>query len=218
MKKKFTVLMSAGIVALFIMTAAIPSLVSGSNNSGNNKEVVECSISNIAGTAVQKKSLSADKVEEMENKIAGILSANKAPTNISNVIERVIEVLKNYGILPEKYTLFGKTWGWGVFNYIISYGRGDIFIPLKSDRSFFRLIFRPIFFRYNAGVTVAKFGTNYMWDSRNTVGNVGWMLGRQRGFTVGFIGIHIRIPHPLHPDSHLFIGTTLILNGNNLLF
>jgi len=212
MKRNLTVFMSAGIVALFIMTGAIPSLVS----SGGDKEVVECSISNISGTTIQKKSISADRMDEMENRIAGILNTEHA--NISEIVERVIEVLKNYGILPDRYTLFGKTWGWGVFNYIVSYGRGEIFIPLKSDRSFVRMMLRPIFFNYNAGITVAKFGTNYVWDSMNTVNNIGWMLGRQRGFTVGFIGVHVRIPHALHPDSHLFIGTTLILNGNNLLF
>jgi len=204
MKRNLTVLMSAGIVALFV-------------SSGGDREMVECSISDIAGTKIQKKSLSAEEAREMENKIAGILDSDRMPANISEVIERVIEVLKDYGILPDRF-MFGKTWGWGVFNYIISYGRGEIYIPLKSDRSFVRMMLRPILFNYNAGVTVAKFGTNYMWDSRNTVGNIGWMLGRQRGFTVGFIGVHVRIPHALHPDSHLFIGTTLILNGNNLLF
>ncbi|HHH78012.1 MAG TPA: hypothetical protein ENL18_02215 [Thermoplasmatales archaeon] len=213
MKRNLTVLMSAGIVALFVMTAAIPSLVS----SGGSKEVVECSISDIVGTKVQKKSLSVEEANEMERKISGILDSNRMPANISEVVERIIDVLRDYGILQDR-TIFGKTWGWGVFNYIISYGRGEIYIPLKSDRSFVRIMLRPILFNYNAGITVAKFGTNYMWDSMNTVGNVGWMLGRQRGFTVGFVGIHVRIPHALHPDSHLFIGTTLILNGNNLLF
>jgi hypothetical protein len=213
MNRNITVLMSAGIAALFIMTAAIPSLVS----SGSNRKVVECSISGISGTTIQKKSISADEAREMESKIAGIMDADRMSANISETIEHIIHVLKDYGILPDGF-MFGKTWSWGVFNYIISYGRGEIFIPLKSDRSFMRIMLRPILFNYNAGITVAKFGTNYMWDGMNAIGNIGWMLGRQRGFTVGFVGIHIRIPHSLHPDSHLFIGTTLILNGNNLLF
>jgi len=195
MKQSSSIILSAGVVALFLVAALIPSLASSRGDS----EIVECGMSNILGTTFKEKSMPSEKID----------------------VDRVVEVLKNYGILPEKYDssfLFGKTWSWGVFNYIISYGRGETFVPLKSDRSFVRMMFRPIFFNYNAGITIAKFGTNYMWDSGSTFGNIGWMFGRQRGFTVGFIGIHIRIPHALHPDSHLFIGTTLILNGNNLLF
>ncbi len=217
MKQSSSIILSAGVVALFLVAALIPSLASSRGDS----EIVECGMSNILGTTFKEKSMPSEKIDEMENKIAGILNADEASANISRIVDRVVEVLKNYGILPEKYDssfLFGKTWSWGVFNYIISYGRGETFVPLKSDRSFVRMMFRPIFFNYNAGITIAKFGTNYMWDSGSTFGNIGWMFGRQRGFTVGFIGIHIRIPHALHPDSHLFIGTTLILNGNNLLF
>jgi len=213
--KRSYVLMAVGVIAMLLATSSFPALVSGEDD----KETVECSISTILGTEIEKKTLSYEDANEMENKIARIINEGVQSTNISKVIERVIEVLRDYGIFPENHGfIFGKTWGWGIFNYIVSYGRGEIFIPLKSDRSFFRILLRPILFKYNFGVTVAKFGTNYMWDSRNTVGNVGWMLGRQRGFTAGFIGLHIRIPHALQPDSHIFIGATLIINGNNLIF
>ena len=213
--KRTYALMAVGVVSLLLAASSFPALVSG----GKDKEMVECSILMPSGKEIEKKMLSYEDANEMESKISQILDESARSTNISKVIERVIHVLREYGIFPEKYGFFfGKTWGWGIFNYIVSYGRGEIFIPLKTDRSFLRIMLRPILFKYNFGVTVAKFGTNYMWDSRNTVGNIGWMLGRQRGFTAGFIGLHIRIPHALHPDSHIFIGTTLILNGNNLIF
>jgi len=213
--KRIYALMAVGVIAMLFAASSLPAMASRSDE----KEKVECSVSTIFGTEMEKKTLSYEDANEMESKIAQIINEGAQSANISKVIERVIEVLRDYGIFPENHGfIFGKTWGWGVFNYIISYGRGEIFIPLKSDRSFIRMMLRPILFKYNFGVTIAKFGTNYMWDSRNTVGNIGWMLGRQRGFTAGFIGLHIRIPHPLHPDSHIFIGTTLIINGNNLMF
>ncbi|MEA2054683.1 MAG: hypothetical protein U9O96_06190 [Candidatus Thermoplasmatota archaeon] len=221
MKRKgaSNIIMSAGIVALLIMTACIPVLASG----GDDKGTVECSISNIMGTNFEKKSLPSEKIKEMEAKIVKILSRDEESVNISETMGQVIEVLKDYGIFSEKdgfinFIFDKKEWGWGIFNYVVSYGRGEIYIPLKSDRSFIRMMFRPIFFKYNLGVTITKFGSNYIWDSKNTMSNMGWMFGRQRGFTVGFVGLHIRVPHKLSPDSHLFIGTSLIINGNNLLF
>jgi len=213
--KRIYALMAVGVIAMLLTTSSLPAMASRSDK----KETIECSVSTIFGTEMEKKALSYEDANEMESKIAQIINEGIQSANISKVIEQVIEVLRDYGIFPENHGfIFGKTWGWGIFNYVISYGRGEIFIPLKSDRSFFRMMLRPILFKYNFGVTIAKFGTNYMWDSRNTIGNIGWMLGRQRGFTAGFIGLHIRIPHPLHPDSHIFIGTTLIINGNNLMF
>lgn len=213
--KRGYILMAVGVVAMLLAASSLPAMASRSDK----KETIECSVSTIFGTEMEKKTLSYEDANEMESKIAQIINEGVQSANISKVIGRIIEVLRDYGIFPEnRGFIFGKTWGWGVFNYFISYGRGEIFIPLKSDRSFFRMMLRPILFKYTFGVTIAKFGTNYMWDNRNTIGNIGWMVGRQRGFTAGFIGLHIRIPHPLHSDSHIFIGTTLIINGNNLMF
>lgn len=191
-----------------------------------NQERVICYASHIHGMKkINEKELSNEKLNELESQLTNIFNGNIAEEEIDITVNEILETLRSANILPEDFNLKQvlpvfrkKEWGWGILNYVVSYGRGEIYIPLKSDRSFLRLLLRPIFFKYNLGFTVTKFGATYMWDSNNVVGNIGFMLGRQRGFMIGFMGLHVRIPHKLKPDSHLFIGGVLIINGNNLLF
>ena len=108
----------------------------------------------------------------------------------------------------------GIKWDFGFSNWIISYGKGKVYIPLSRERSFFRLLFRPIFFDYQEGFTMVKFGANYFWKGKS-MGDYGIMLRNQQGMMLGFFGIHIRIRHPLQPDTHIFIGTNLLMIGRD---
>jgi len=101
----------------------------------------------------------------------------------------------------------------GFSNYVISYGRGEVFIPLYKERSFLRLMLRPIFFNYfDGGFTIVKFGANYVWKG-STIGDYGIMFRDQCGMLLGFIGLHIQISWKLHPETHIFVGGTLLAAG-----
>ncbi len=214
-----------GIVGICIVALLILPSISTIADEGGEDQKVRCYASNLYGVKkLYEKALSYEKLNELEERLTEIFNEN-FEGEIEDVRDEVLEILQQAKILPEDSdvkqllpTFRKKDWGWGIFNYVISYGRGEIFVPLKLDRSFLRLFLRPIFFNYNLGFTVAKLGATYIWDSECTIGNVGLMLGRQRGFMIRFVGIHVRIPHQLIPDSHLFIGATIMINGNNLIF
>ena len=104
----------------------------------------------------------------------------------------------------------------GVMTYVISYGRGKVYIPLHRDNTFLRFFIRPIFFKYERGVTIVKFGANYVWDRCKTVGDYGYMVRNQFGVMIGFVGLHIKIPHKLNPDTHIFVGGSFAMLGNDL--
>jgi len=108
----------------------------------------------------------------------------------------------------------GIKWDFGFSNWIISYGKGKVYIPLSRERSFLWIILRPIFFNYQEGFTLVKFGANYIWKGKS-VGDYGIMLRNQAGCMIGFVGLHIRIRHALEPDTHIFIGSTLLLAGRD---
>lgn len=119
--------------------------------------------------------------------------------------------------------LLGISFDFGFASYVFSYGRGDVYVPLTRDcallspeRSFiFRFLLRPVFFNYYAGgMTFVKFGANYLWKGP-TVLDYGYMLGDQCGMMLGFYGTHIRIPWLLRPDTHIFVGGSLLTVGYN---
>lgn len=100
----------------------------------------------------------------------------------------------------------------GFSNYIISVGGGKVFIPFSRERSFFRLLLRPILFHYSKGFTITKFGANYLWKGKN-MGDYGLMLGNQFGIMVGFFGLHIKIAWKLREDTHIFVGSSILFIG-----
>ncbi|MEM1513581.1 MAG: hypothetical protein QXW78_03750 [Candidatus Thermoplasmatota archaeon] len=100
----------------------------------------------------------------------------------------------------------------GFSNYIISVGGGKVFIPFSKERSFFRLLLRPILFHYSKGFTITKFGANYLWKGK-CIDDYGLMLGNQFGFMLGFFGLHIKIAWKLKEDTHLFIGSSILFIG-----
>ncbi len=108
----------------------------------------------------------------------------------------------------------GIKWDFGFSNWIVSYGKGKVYIPLSRERSFLWILLRPIFFNYQEGFTFVKFGANYVWKGKS-IGDYGLMLRNQAGIMMGFVGLHIRIRHPLQPDIHIFIGSTLLLAGKD---
>ena len=114
------------------------------------------------------------------------------------------------------FELVMRALGNNVLTYIVSYGRGKVYIPLHRDGSFLRFFLRPIFFQYEKGITFAKFGANYAWDRCKTFGDYGIMIRSQRGIMIGFVGLHIKIGHKLTPDTHIFIGGSWITVGNDL--
>lgn len=136
---------------------------------------------------------------------------------ISSKEESKIESDLSQGkISPAIANLLPKTRDFGILTYIVSYGRGKVYIPLHRDGSFLRFFLRPIFFQYEKGITFAKFGANYAWDRFKTFGDYGVMIRSQRGIMIGFVGLHIKIGHKLTPDTHIFIGGSLITVGNDL--
>ena len=213
------------IFVLCILVLLIPLSISSIIAKGGTEHNVKCYSSNPKGvTQLFEKTVSYEELNELEKHLNALFS-NHIEDEMDTIRERVLEILQNANIFPENFdyrqflpSFCKKEWGWGIFNYIISYGNGEIYIPLRSDRSFLKIILRPIFFNYGYGITLTKLGATYIWDKDCTVGNIGLMLGRQRGFMIGFIGLHIRIPHNLVPDSHLFLGAAISINGNNLLF
>jgi len=124
--------------------------------------------------------------------------------------------LQDGKVSPALLHLIPKRMDFGILTYVISYGKGKVYIPFHKDRSFLRFFLRPIFFKYEKGFTVAKFGANYMWDRCKSFGDYGIMIRNQRGVMIGFIGLHIKIKHKLNPDTHIFIGGSLAMIGNDL--
>ena len=114
---------------------------------------------------------------------------------------------------PEK---LGIRFDLGFSNYLLSYGNGDVYIPLKKERSFLRFMLRPIIFNYERGFTFVKFGANYFWKGQS-IGDYGFMVKKQCGIMLGFYGLHIKIDWVLRPDTHIFAGGSLLVTGYNKL-
>jgi len=149
-------------------------------------EKVEVEITDFMGNVLLKKEMSTRQAEKLEKEI-----------------------------LNGKFSC-GIKFDFGFNNYIISYGKGKVYIPLSKERSFMRLMLRPIIFNYEKGFTITKFGANYAWKGAK-IGDYGTMLGRQSGVMLGFYGIHIRIRHALRPDTHIFVGGSMAIIGWNKL-
>lgn len=126
--------------------------------------------------------------------------------------ERAKEIEKD--ILNGDLGMLGIKFDLGFSNYLVSYGRGKVYIPFSKERSFFRLMLRPIFFNYEKGFTFVKFGANYIWKGKS-IGDYGMMLRSQCGMMLGFYGVHIKISWKLRPDTHIFVGGNLLLVGND---
>ncbi|MBC7080995.1 MAG: hypothetical protein H5T44_01920 [Thermoplasmatales archaeon] len=104
----------------------------------------------------------------------------------------------------------------GFSNYIISCGGGKVFIPFSKERSFLRLMLRPILFHYSKGITITKFGANYVWKGKS-IDDYGLMIGNQFGIMLGFVGLHIKIGWKLREDTHIFVGSSILFIGYDKL-
>ena len=104
----------------------------------------------------------------------------------------------------------------GFSNYILSFGGGKVFIPFSKERSFLRLILRPILFHYSKGFTITKFGANYLWKGKS-IYDYGIMCGNQFGMMLGFVGLHIKISWKLREDTHIFVGSSIFFIGYDIL-
>lgn len=135
-----------------------------------------------------------NKIEERE------ISARKLNTLERDIIQGDLDIL-------------GIKHDFGFSNYVVSYGKGEVFIPLCKERSFLRLMLRPIFFNYfDGGLTIVKFGANYAWKGA-TVGDYGIMFRDQCGMLLGFLGLHIKISWKLRSETHIFVGGSLLAVG-----
>jgi len=179
------------LISLFLVGLLVIPYFTIANASGEPKEKVV--VYDSFGNKIMEKMMSASDVEKMEKD----LQNGKIDPQLLHLLPR-------------------KRMDFGFLTYVISYGRGKVYIPLHRDRSFLRFFLRPIFFKYERGITIAKFGANYVWDRCKTVGDYGFMIRRQRGVMVGFIGLHIKISHKLDPDTHIFIGGSMLMIGNDL--
>ena len=116
-------------------------------------------------------------------------------------------------ILNGNFSSLGLKWDFGFASYIISYGKGKVYIPLKNERTFFRFFLRPIIFNYyGGGFTLIKLGANYVWKGK-TIGDFGFMTMDQWGMMLGFFGLHVRIRWLVRPETHIFVGSSLMIAG-----
>jgi hypothetical protein len=107
-----------------------------------------------------------------------------------------------------------------VFSHIFSYGHGVACIPFQKSlpfgitrQTYVGMLLRPIWWKYNSfSYTLVR--NEHLIPPRIDFWD---MIGRQSGFMIGFIGIHISIIRPLMPDTHIFIGRTLILVNKDLI-
>ena len=118
------------------------------------------------------------------------------------------------GILKGNLDALGIKFDFGFSNYFISYGKGKVFIPISRERCFIRLMLRPIFFNYEKGFTLVKFGANNIWNGKN-FGDYGMLARSQCGLILGFFGLHIKISWQLRPDTHIFVGNCLLMAGGD---
>ncbi|HEC82584.1 MAG TPA: hypothetical protein ENI53_01700 [Thermoplasmatales archaeon] len=126
--------------------------------------------------------------------------------------EKAKEIEKE--ILNGDFGMLGIKFDFGFSNYLISYGRGKVYIPFSKERCFLRFMLRPIFFNYEKGFTIVKFGANYLWKGKS-LGDYGMMFRSQCGMMLGFYGLHIKISWKLRPDTHIFVGGNLLLVGKD---
>ena len=178
-----------GKIMVFVAAALLlMPLMTFVNKTSADEEKCTMEIYDVFGNKIEEREVSASLLRSLEERLA----------------RGDESVIKDMGV----------KWDFGFSNWIISYGKGKVYIPLSRERSFLRFLLRPIFFEYQKGFTLVKFGANYAWKGKS-VGDYGMMLRNQAGVMVGFVGLHIRIRHPLEPDTHLFIGTTLLLAGRD---
>ena len=179
------------IIVLFVVfSLMLPLPYMAVNAQHNNKDIME--VYDSFGNKIMEKKIDEQKATEIENE------------------------LQQGKVDPALLHLLPKRMDFGVLTYVVSYGKGKVYIPFHRDRSFLRLFLRPIFFKYEKGFTIVKFGANYRWDRLKSFGDYGIMLRHQRGVMIGFIGLHIKIRHRLNPDTHIFIGGSWAMMGNDL--
>ncbi len=111
-----------------------------------------------------------------------------------------------------------------IFPHIFSYGHGRVLIPfyqplpagmmgLKHE-TILGLLLHPIWWHYNT-LSYTMVRKEHVFPPRIDFWD---MCGRQKGFMIGFIGLYIAFYRPLLPDTHFFIGRTMFLLGEDLLF
>ena len=156
------------------------------------------------------------EIETLDFTSHELLLKEVSATEVKAIEKNIME-----GRIQQAMDTLGIRFDFGFFNCIISYGKGDVYVPLSRDKSLlsleksfiFRFVLQPIYFNYYAGgMTFVKFGANYFWKG-HSAGDYGFMLGDQCGMMMGFFGTHIRIPWKLRPDTHLFVGRSLLIVG-----
>lgn len=111
-----------------------------------------------------------------------------------------------------------------IFPHIFSYGHGRVFIPyykplpagitgLKHE-TIIGLLLRPIWWHYNT-VSYTIVRKEHIFPPRIDFWD---MCGRQKGFMIGFMGLYVAFYRPFLPDTHVFIGRTMFLLGEDLIF
>jgi hypothetical protein len=155
----------------------------------------------------------ASTIEEVELVKASILS-EMANINGLKIFQYLLDRLED--IIDGYLTPWTRI---SIGSHIFSYGHGKAFIPLDIDlpmgithQTFVGLLLRPVWWDYNLfSYTMVRKGKVFppRIDFMDTI-------GRQQGFMVGFVGLYLRILRPALPDTHLFIGRTLLLVNKDL--
>ncbi len=159
-----------------------------------------------------KSSLTPEEVENAKALLVGDIASLSWLKIFAYMLDKIEDVIDAY--LTPWATV-------SVFSHIFSYGHGKACVPLQSNlplgitrQTYVGLLLRPIWWNYNIfSYTIVRSGHLMppridFWDT----------LGRQSGFMIGFMGIHMSVIRPLVPDTHIFIGRTLLLVNKDLMF
>jgi hypothetical protein len=159
-----------------------------------------------------KASLTTEDVERAKAMIITDIASLSWLKIFAYILDRIEDIIDSY------LTPWTKV---SVFSHIFSYGHGKVCIPLQRSlplgitrQTYVGLLLRPIWWNYNClSFTVVRKGHIVppridFWD----------MWGNQKGFMIGFLGIHMSIIRPLVPDTHVFIGRALFIVNKDLMF
>lgn len=229
------------LVLCSICLITMPAIFSPIVNGEDEHTIIRYSIFNGNGITEGEEVISSkdgEKIEEALNEINGELRMLPLLQDEEQIKEAMNKMISAAFCLHD-WKIFAFLLDWiediidfyitpwtkpSVLPHIFSYGHGRVYIPFYRPmpagmmgikyESILGLLLRPIWWHYNMlSYTLVRKGHVFppridFWD----------MIGRQRGFMIGFFGVYIAIYRPFMPDTHFFIGRTMFLLGEDLLF
>jgi hypothetical protein len=187
------------------------------------------------------KSISKNEMEEMEEALNEVTIKLRLLPFLQRLdaVERSVYRLIKAAICLHDLKIFAFLIDWieglidlyitprtkmSIFPHIFSYGHGRVLIPyyqplpvgitgLKHE-TIIGLLLRPIWWHYNT-VSYTMVRKEHIFPPRIDFWD---MTGRQKGFMIGFMGLYVAFYRPYLPDTHFFVGRTMFLLGEDLIF